>query len=220
MKSITAQRARQIDQAAQKDFGIPSIVLMENAGKSVFEVILARLPYGQHLSVAVFCGKGNNGGDGLVCARYLHNSGVPTSIYVLGSPSAMKRDPKTNLDILARMKARVMFIEEKKQLRKTFKKCSADIFVDALFGIGFSGKVEGAAFNLIDFINANDAMTISVDVPSGLNATTGKVENICVRAHTTVTFGLPKKGLYCNSGPRYAGEVIVNGIGFPNVLLK
>ncbi|MFH1995638.1 MAG: NAD(P)H-hydrate epimerase [Candidatus Omnitrophota bacterium] len=219
MRSITALRARQIDLAAQK-IGIPSIVLMENAGREVADTALKSFRDAAKRSVCVFCGKGNNGGDGFVCARYLMNAGAKVSVYVLGSTDAFKKDPLINLSILKKIEARIHFLRDKKDVRKASRKMAHDLIIDAIFGVGFSGMVEGLAFHSIDLINRTDVPVISVDVPSGLNATTGVVGNICVRADTTVTFGLPKQGLTINDGPRFAGEVIVKDIGFPRGLLQ
>jgi len=219
VKAITAQQANRIDHAAQKEFGIPSIVLMENAGRTVSEIAADAVRTPTEARIGVFAGKGNNGGDGLVCARYLINAGFAVSVFILAAPDELKNDPGINLAILRRMKAHHTFFRTGNDIKRASKKFAFDLIIDAIFGIGFSGIVEGLPFNLISRINDSGSPVISVDIPSGLDATTGKIGSVCVRASKTVTFGLPKKGLFINDGPRYAGEVIVKNIGFPASLL-
>ncbi len=219
MRGISAERMREIDRIAQEEIGIPSIVLMENAGRSVSEIALDTIKGARRTRLYIFCGRGNNGGDGMVCARYLLNSNIRPSIFLLSEPSDLKQDPRINFKILSRMNLSINPITGSRDIRRLKNRFDCDCIVDAIFGTGFSGEVTGLAQDLIDLINRRNRTTISVDVPSGLNATTGIVENLCVRATKTVTFGLPKKGFFINDGPEYAGEVIVKDIGLPRSLL-
>ena len=196
MKSISVAQAQAFDRLAQEKFGVPSIVLMENAGRSVAEEALKML--GRKKNVTIVCGVGNNGGDGLVAARHLLNAGKKVKVLIVGDKSRLKPDPKANLGILLKMKAKFV-----RNLPKT------NLIIDAVFGIGLKARVSGPHYNVIKRINRAKEPVLSVDVPSGLDADTGKVLGIAVRPKGTVTFVAAKKGM--NS--RNSGEIIVRDIG-------
>jgi len=221
MKHVSAKRMREIDALAQTKYSIPSIILMENAGRSAAEEILKQIKENKSQKIAVFCGKGNNGGDGFVLARHLYCAGHKVDIYLLGKINDVKKpDPLANMKIVEKLGIRIAEIIDLKSVKRLRRKFSYDIVVDAMFGTGFSGKFPVHISLLIGFLNKTKLPIYSIDVPSGLDATTGKVEDIAVKATLTITFGLPKTGFIKSNGPRYIGKVITRNITYPLVLLR
>lgn len=212
MKKISSDEARQLDKRAQEFFNIPSACLMEVAGSSSAQVILQQKDI---KNVCIFCGKGNNGGDGLVIARYLINAGLKLKIYLLAEPGSLKPDPKRNFQILTKMQADIKKIDSSNDLDDSI--AGADLIVDAIFGIGLTKDVEGMEKEIIEYINSLKKPVISVDVPSGLNSDTGKIMGTCVKASITVTFAVAKKGFFIGDGPILCGKIVVKDIGIPNV---
>ncbi|KPJ68601.1 hypothetical protein AMJ44_06250 [candidate division WOR-1 bacterium DG_54_3] len=208
MRSISVSQAQAFDRYAQEKLGIPSVILMENAGRSVAEEAMQMLR-GKG-SVAVVCGVGNNGGDGLVAARHLFNAGVKTSIYLIGKASSLKPDPKTNLNILKKMKQNIIQIRLAKDLKGVKK---ADLIIDAIFGIGLSSEVREPYAGIIEYLNRSKKPILCVDVPSGLDADSGKILGKTVKANRTVTFVAAKKGFSKLDGPRVCGKIVVRDIG-------
>jgi NAD(P)H-hydrate epimerase len=163
--------------------------------------------------VAVFCGTGNNGGDGFCACRHLLFFGVRPDIYLAGSPSKLKGQARVNYDILLKLKHRVY---ENGAFGpgvpgKRLKRYS--LIVDALLGIGVKGEVRLVYRELIQEINSSGSFVVSVDIPSGLDADSGKPLGTCVKADETITFISVKKGMLLNPGKRYCGKVRIRGIG-------
>ena len=208
MRSVTVAQAQAFDKLAQERFGIPSLILMENAGRSVAEEALKMLR-GKN-KAAIICGMGNNGGDGLVAARHLLNAGVDAKVYLLGESSKIKADPKINLSILVKMKQKIIKVGSLKDLSGINK---SDLVIDAIFGIGLRSEVRSPYSEVISFINRSGKPVLAVDVPSGLDADTGKVLGAAIKARKTVTFIAPKRGFLRNYGPRHCGKVVVREIG-------
>jgi NAD(P)H-hydrate epimerase len=207
MKIVSVGEMQEIDQKAIQEIGIPSLILMENAGRCVADIAMEMLGSARsHKKVAIFCGTGNNGGDGFVAARHLFNKGVKVSVYLIGKKSALKDDPKINASILENIGVKIKEISGPVDI-------DGDLIIDAIFGIGLKGEVKELAGSIITSINKKAAPVISVDVPSGLDADTGKVLAVAIKADTTVTMQFPKKGFYLNSGPEYTGRVVVTDIG-------
>jgi len=214
---------RQIDMLAQERFSISSLILMENAGICVRDEILRYSEFQKNelRKIAIFCGKGNNGGDGFVVARHLRCEGIAVTVYLLGkSDDIRKNDAYKNFRPLRKMGVKVVELTDMKGVRKMKRSFSCDAICDAIFGTGFSGRPPEHIENLIRFINNYNCPRISVDVPSGLDAATGIVKGACVKADITVTFGLPKIGFVRKDGPTFAGEVITRNISFPREILK
>ena len=217
MKHISASQMKEIDRRAQEEFNIPGLFLMENAGIKTVDVIIELLKNENLNKVFVFCGPGNNGGDGFVIARYLINRGINTKILLLVDPIKIKGDALTNYNRLLSSNRDIILKDEgcfNLVIEKT------DLIVDAIFGIGLTRSVGGSYFRTIDYINRSKAMIISVDTPSGLCATTGRVLGIGVKADYTVTFGLAKNGFFINNGPVHVGELTIADIGLPLKLLE
>jgi ADP-dependent NAD(P)H-hydrate dehydratase / NAD(P)H-hydrate epimerase len=203
-KALTAKQARRVDENTIKKHGIPGIILMERAGRSVAEEALAALkrlkPQKAKPKIAIFCGKGNNGGDGMVCARYLVSAGLDVQVYLLCEKSKLKGDAFFNM----------LTIKKFNRLKIPFK---ADIIIDAIFGTGFKGKASSFYEGIISNINSSTAYKIAVDVPSGLDATTGMARGAAVVADKTITMGFTKTGFYKNNGPAFCGAIKVADIG-------
>ncbi len=220
MKYADAQQMREIDRRTIKEFGVPSIVLMENAGRGTAGVIFDMLFGKENRKTACVCGKGNNGGDGFVCARHLINNGIETDIFIIGELSELKGDAKINYDILKKMNVDIRRVVEQdfKLFQEKLKEYS--LIIDAIFGIGLSGEVKEPYRSVINMLNNSGKEILAIDVPSGLNATEGNVMGVCVKAAKTVTFALPKTGFIKNKGPLHVGDLIIVDISVPVELLK
>ena len=222
MKLVTSAEMKDIDSNAIDKYSIPGIVLMENAGLATVNKITQI--FGNELTkkrIMIFCGKGNNGGDGMVAARHLINKGVEVKVYLLSSSSEIKGNAAVNLTILQSMGAKIYTIINDKDIHRVgISMIYADLIVDAIFGIGFEGESNGVAARVIKLINESKRLILSVDVPSGLEVDTGKVYGECVNANYTVTFGLPKIGLFMEPGYRYSGKIEVADISLPAKLLN
>jgi len=222
MKVATSDIMRSLDKKTVESFGIPSIVLMENAGRSVAQAVMKEFDNAQaKKGVVVFCGKGNNGGDGFVAARHLINNGYHVDVVLFGKKEDLSEETKTNYIALNRI---IDIIHELKDIRE-FRSTDINlhekgIIIDALLGTGIKGAVKEPYIGAINIINESVRPVVSVDIPSGVNADTGAVGGIAVRAKKTVTFGLIKLGLVTYPGVEFAGEVEVADISIPDKLVK
>jgi NAD(P)H-hydrate epimerase len=225
---VTAKEMQDIDRVTSKKYGIPGIVLMERAGLAVTEKINSLLStVNSELStVVVLCGGGNNGGDGFVIARLLHNQGRSVEVYLTARPRQLKGDAKINYN--AAIKFGVKIFPIKKFLtRCSLASCEANgslitrhcLIVDALLGTGLSKDVRPPLSTVINKINKKKFSVVSVDIPSGISSDTGQIMGCAVRADQTVTFGLPKRGHVLFPGAEYTGNLHVADIGFPGDLL-
>jgi len=193
---------------------------MENAGGSVYSAIKGLYEYPlEDVSAVVVAGRGNNGGDGLVVARYLSQEVDELFVYLIGKKADLKGSPLRNLEILEKMGIEIIEVDEIDEEMED-SVLGADIVVDALFGTGFRGKAEGIYAELIDIINASDAFIASVDIASGVNARTGEVTSDAVIADITVTMAFPKTGHFLYPGKLFTGELIVADIGIPRSLAE
>lgn len=220
MRYITAQEASQIDRRAQEEFGIPNIILMENAGRESAELALEMLQSRKERLVVCVCGRGNNGGDGFVAARHLINKGIAVYIFLVGNFSEIKGDAGINYTILRKMGAEIVVLENKEGFRLLEERLKeAGLIIDAIFGVGLQGEIREPHKMVIELMNASAKPILSIDIPSGLDATDGKVRGVCVKAMETITFVLPKAGFIKNDGPLYTGKLIVADISIPKALL-
>jgi len=208
MKIATREIVREIDRLTIQKYGIPGLVLMENAGRAAADVLLDNFAYAQ--KVAIFSGGGNNGGDGFVIARHLISEGLDVDTYIVSDPKKYKGDALTNYKALKNLDGNI--IELKDNLRK-YKQ--ADVIVDALFGTGLEREIAGFHKKVIEFINSQGVPTLAVDLPSGIDSNTGYPLGTAVLADITVTFVLPKLGISIYPGVEYAGEIYVAGITTP-----
>ena len=216
MKVVTAEEMREIDRKTIEECGILGVVLMERAGFVVASKI--KELFGRK-SVIVLSGSGNNGGDGLVVARNLHNEGWDVKVFLTSRPEDLKGDA------LLQYKAAVKFGVEIKPINEFLLHYSSvltrhSVIVDAILGTGLSKNIAGKLSEVISLINKSNIPIISVDIPSGISSDNGQVMGAAVRADYTVTFGLPKRGHFLYPGAEYTGKLFVEDIGFPEELLK
>ncbi len=214
MKLVNTDQMRQIDRDTIDHQNISGEVLMENAGAGIALRILETVTeQASGISAAIFCGKGNNGGDGYVIARHLHNAGVEVSIYHLGSPKQLTEDAALNFNRAIEAGLSPVEIKSSDDLPIDL---DVDIVVDAIFGTGFTGAPRDLSTDMIDLINSCDAEIISVDIPSGLNADNGQFEGAVIQADCTFCLALPKFGLFVSPGRELSGFVDVVPIGIPS----
>ncbi|MDN5347110.1 MAG: ADP-dependent NAD(P)H-hydrate dehydratase / NAD(P)H-hydrate epimerase [Clostridia bacterium] len=221
MYLVTAAEMAQLDSLVTSEYGIPSIVLMENAALRVVESI--RRFFNDRVAgrrILIFVGKGNNGGDGLAIARHLMNAGAEVKVFLLARPEDLRGDARINLDIFKKMGGRLYPLQAEAHLQRAdIALLYADLVVDAIFGTGFRGAALGVPAQAINLINNSGRPVVAVDLPSGLEADTGRVFGPCIRATWTVTFALPKLGLVLEPGASYAGRLEVGDISIPKGLI-
>jgi len=218
MNVVTREEMGRLDRTASERYGIPSLLLMENAGRAVFREVERLVRSGTVANVRIFCGKGNNGGDGFVVARHSHNAGIPTSVVILGDRSSLSRetDAGRNLDIVRSMRLEVRDIGNERDLEPAFEGLGPrSLLIDAVFGTGLRGEVKGLARSWIDRANSTPCSRLAIDIPTGLDSNDGRILGAAFRAHMTVTFGLVKRGLLVGHGPEAAGIVLVADISIP-----
>jgi len=217
MYLVTAEEMRAFDATAIQDYGIPGVVLMENAGRTTFHILRTRLVGNVlGLNVAVIAGPGNNGGDGYVIARYLINHGAQVDTFLLSPREKIKGDALINLKILEKMTPRIFQITDKESLKQAacrWQEC--ELIVDAILGTGLNSEVRSPYKEAIEEINRAPGMRLAVDLPSGLNADTGQVLGAAVQADLTATYGFRKLGTALYPGIEYCGTVEVVDISIP-----
>ncbi len=218
MKTVTSEEMRALDRKASEEFGIPSLLLMENAARGTADVVSAELPSG---SITVFAGKGNNGGDGFAAARHLHNRGFKVNVLLLADSKNLKGDASLNFQIISKMKIPVTEIRDSAAEKEISVFISeADLIVDALFGTGLRSALEGIYLSAVQAINRSGKRVISIDIPSGLDSDTGEVRSAAVKASATAVLGIMKKGLLTGRGPECTGKLYVVDISIPRVCLQ
>jgi len=216
-----AAAMREMDRKAIEEFNVPGLILMENAGRGAFEFLVEEF---EPRRVAVFAGKGNNGGDGYVIARHLINAGIGADVYLLARKEDVTGDARQNLDALVGMGGQVHQIQDEGALEDSrFRVLRADLIVDAILGTGIDSEVRGLFRDAIGLINnlvqENPRIRVfAVDLPSGLNADTGQVMGAAIRADATATFAMIKTGLLSFPGARLAGSLAVIDISLPRQL--
>ncbi|MBM4300274.1 MAG: NAD(P)H-hydrate dehydratase [Deltaproteobacteria bacterium] len=220
MKLVTASMMRELDRRAIQDLGIPSLVLMENAGRTTYQILRREFP-GLQGEVAVVAGRGNNGGDGFVVARYLANAGIPVAVFLLGPRDRVSGDARVNLEILAHLGIAVTEVLTEADLNHTLHRLAkAGLIVDALLGTGLNSPVTGLLAALIERLNHLRAPVLAVDMPTGLSADTGEVLGVALKAQVTVTYGWPKLGQVLPPGRDYVGRLWQVDISIPAHLAR
>jgi NAD(P)H-hydrate epimerase len=211
---LSREQVRAIDRRAIEEFGVPGVVLMENAGRGAAELLRS---LGVHGRVVICCGKGNNGGDGLVIARHLDNAHVPVRILLFALPEQLTGETLVNYRIVAQaglpLEVHVGSLATADDL--VLELTTAEWVVDALFGTGLTGPLRSPYAEVVAAINASSARVLAVDIPSGLDCDTGQPLGPSVRAHHTVTFVALKKGFAAPSAREWTGQVHVVDIGAP-----
>lgn len=203
---------KEIDRIAIEKYEIPSLQLMEKAGIGVAQAAGKMLADPKGKTVFIFCGKGNNGGDGFVAGRYLAQQKAKVGIFLLGKKTELKGDAQANLKKALKLKLPIVEITD---VKKIPERLECDLIIDAVFGTGFKGEVCGLEKEVIQKINESKIPVLAVDIPSGLDADTGKAKSLCVRANHTVTMGLPKIAQVFYPGRDFCGELTVVDIGIP-----
>jgi len=218
-QGVTRETMQAIDRRAIEEYGIPALVLMEHAGKGVAEICMKH--FGVQSSVAVACGKGNNGGDGFVAARHLWNAGVRVDLYLFAEESSLKPDPRVYFEICKKLGMPITSVDLNQKLAwhpNIFQKHA--VWVDALFGVGLKNRLREPYLLWIHALNRAERDVLAVDIPSGLDANTGEVMGAAVKAQVTAAMALPKTGFYKGEGPSSTGKIEVVDIGLPRTLLE
>ena len=188
---------------------------MENAGRTTYQILRREFPALQG-EVAVVAGRGNNGGDGFVVARYLANAGIPVVVFLLGQRDQVRGDARVNLDILAHLGVTVAEVLTDADLNPAIHRLAkAGLIVDALLGTGLNSPVKGLMAALIERLNHLRAPVLAVDIPTGLSADTGEVLGVALKAEVTVTYGWPKLGQVAAAGPGLRGPALAGGYQHP-----
>jgi NAD(P)H-hydrate epimerase len=221
MKPLTRAEVREIDRRSIEDFGLPGIVLMENAGRNAAALLHERAPVAR---VAIVCGKGNNAGDGFVIARHLVKLGHDVRLLLACDPAEYRGDAAINWHVVEKMGIPVDRLANAAPEAWERALAGADWIVDALLGTGASGAPRGSIATAIEAVNAvaarDHAAVFAVDLPSGLDCDTGRPLGPCVRADVTGTFVARKEGFDQPGADAFTGPVHVLDIGVPRALLR
>ena len=227
-QALTRNQVRRVDQLAIETLGFSGLVLMENAGANAARVILELLREKRgadlnHTRAVVVCGGGNNGGDGYVVARHLHNAGVEVAIYSITDPNQLPDGARANFHIARQMAMNMTPLVDEASLEVESESWKdADVLVDALLGTGFSGQVRLHMAKVIDACRSarkGQPSIVALDIPSGLDCDTGQPSDPTIEADVTVTFVAPKIGFSQPSAHDYLGLIEVVGIGAPDSLI-
>lgn len=224
MYLVNAEQMQKMDRETIEEFGIPGIVLMESAGRGAFDIIMQKFSDIRSMEVCVLAGRGNNGGDAFVIARYLMEQGIAVNIFLLSAIDKVKGDARTNLELARKLAAKhtnaslteVPDAETFEELKEEL--LDHDLFVDGLLGTGLTSDVRGFFKDVIDTVNLSGQPVFSIDIPSGLNADTGKPCGTAIRATATATFGHAKTGHILPPGDGYTGTPTVIDIGIPGFI--
>lgn len=218
MRVVTAHTMQEIDKQAIKDHGIPGLRLMEAAGRSCVDEIIAE--FGLKGRCVIMAGKGNNGGDGYVIARLLGQKGWSVKVIILADRDQINGDAAVNLEKL--QGAVINYCTHEGQLSALHMEeiFQADVIVDALLGTGLRSNVNGVYLEAIDLMNASGRPVVAVDIPSGIHGTTGRVLGEAVRAYITVTFAFAKLGHVLYPGAEHTGRLVVADVGIPASLME
>jgi NAD(P)H-hydrate epimerase len=223
MKILTASQMAEVDRLTTEIYRIPSILLMENAGRSFADELGKAVPDLNKKRIQVFCGKGNNGGDGFVAARYLSLRGAKPEVLLFADPHNLKGDALTNWDIIQSLGTPVRILSAPAEARAFLKRAPVpDVIIDALFGTGLSKPIGREFEPIVDWVNdaGSTAFVASVDIPSGLFADSAGIPGPSVKARLTVTFTTLKLALVLSPAAENAGNVFVAPIGSPASLLE
>lgn len=216
IKACFKWQMNKIDFDAEQIAGIPSIVLMENAAIAGVNSLTKTFPNINHKSIGIFCGKGNNAGDGFAIARHLLNLNINVIVYLVCGYD-FKGDCLINYNIINKMKCNIVYIENEELLPFYIK--SHDVIIDCIFGTGIHGEIIGIARHCIENINKYSKYTLSVDVPSGINADTGEICGVCIYASKTITFAAYKIGMLLFPAADYIGDVELCNISIPQYII-
>ena len=215
MKLATVEEMRAMDCYAIEKLGITEEILMENAGLAAVNLLQKEIGI-RDKKFVIFCGSGNNGGDGLVVARLIHSNGGMAKVFLLGDRKKYRGAAKTNLNIIGELSIDVIKLGAAAEARREVMHC--DAVIDAIFGTGLDREIKGLPADVIELINSCRRKVISLDIPSGINGNTGIIMGVAVKADYTVTFGLPKTGNMLYPGYEHCGKLFISHISFPPTL--
>ena len=219
--ALSVAAMREADRRAIEEFGIPGVVLMENAGRGAADVALEMMKGAPSPSAVIIAGRGNNGGDGFVIVRHLANAGVAIKVRVLARLDDISGDARVNLDVINKIRLDVRELELPRDTRSLADElAAASLVIDAMLGTGTKGAIREPYASAIDLVNRAGRPVLAVDVPSGLDADTGDALGACVIASHTVTFAAPKTGMLNPSAAHVLGILTVVDIGLPRELLR
>src|SRR5512145_3397998 len=221
MKVASGRQMADLDKITVEKYGIPALLLMENAGRScverIFHILEDKVGAPEEASVAVVCGRGNNGGDGMVIARHLHNRGVYVEVFLLSEEDDLSGEAKVQNEILKKLdvERRVIRDSEGVEDLRTYLE-EVHLCVDAILGTGLSSPLSGIVREVVEIINLSMAPVYAVDIPTGIDATTGRILGEAIRADYTGSFGLLKLGQVLLPGSIHCGETEIFDIGIPS----
>ncbi len=214
-RSLSRRHVREFDRLAIEQWGVPGVVLMENAGRGCVDAVEEFLGGVSGKKSAVVAGVGNNGGDGFVIARHLHLRGASVAVFVVGNAEKMTHDASVNFAILKSLKIDVHACADEVLSGFAERLRGFDLVVDALGGTGISGSLRGDLAVAVEQINAAGRPVVAVDIPTGLDCDTGTAHEPTVKAALTVTFVAKKTGFDAPGASDYTGKVVVADIGVP-----
>jgi ADP-dependent NAD(P)H-hydrate dehydratase / NAD(P)H-hydrate epimerase len=217
MKIAWVEEIQNMDRDAIQKYGISDELLMENAGMAVCQTIAKKLGI-RNRHFLIFCGTGNNGGDGLVVARKLYSNGAHIKLCILSNPEKYKGAALKNWQIIQKIDLPILIMPSIEKVKSLIK--SDNIIVDAIFGTGLTRDITGTYFQVIQLINQMSNPVISIDIPSGINGNNGTISGIAIKADYTITFGLPKMGNILYPGYEYGGNLSISHISFPPALYE
>lgn len=222
MKLVFAKEMQSLDQQSAEQIGLPTMVLMENAGKAVAETAADFLEDCFGKNIVVFTGKGNNGGDGFAAARWLSNQGARVKVFLVSPWQELTGDAAAQLRICRKCGIELFALKEDRGSWDVAEvSCrQADLVIDAVLGTGFNGVLQGVQQRVCGLMNSIAVPVVSIDVPSGVSADTGSADKNAVQADITVTMALAKPGLFLYPAAELSGEIIVADIGMPKILLE
>ena len=221
MKLVTPEQMNALDACTINDYGIPGLLLMENAASAVVSEAVNMLGGCRGKRIVALAGRGNNGGDAFAAARLLHCKGADVCVYLIGSKAEVIGDALTNLIILEKIGCQVMELLDEKELDALNSDMQkAQLILDGIFGTGLRREVSGLAKAVIDSANSSRGPILSIDIPSGVDGADGTVKGVCIKATATVTFCMLKTGLALLPGCEYAGRLVIADIGLPPCVLS
>ena len=221
MYLVTASEMQEMDRRTIEEFGIPGMVLMENAGRGATRFLLEQFPDIENKRVGVIAGRGNNGGDGFIIARCLKQKGIQVHVYLLSETNRVQGDAAANLKLLQPLDVSLAAIpDEASFIKHQSEMAGLDVWVDAILGTGLKSDVKGYFKTIIDFINGLNKPVMAVDLPSGLNSDTGQACGVCIRAKATATFAFAKTGHMVHPGAAYTGSLKIVDIGIPSHIVE
>lgn len=221
MRLVKASEIKEMDRLSIHEIGIPGAVLMENAARGASRIFLEHFDPVEGSHVIIICGRGNNGGDGYVMARYLSQAGLKITVLILSETDKISGDALTNLDIIKRMGIEIKAAPDYEAwagISASLAEC--DYIIDGILGTGLNSQVKGFYGSVIGDINKSGKPVTAIDIPSGLNADTGQVMGVAVKAELAVTFGFPKLGQLLFPGAELVGRLARIDIGIPDIVVE